>query len=488
MHFWSVNFSILYIVALFAISIFFIKKAVHSYEEYNLCGRSLTYTYVIITYLGTWVGGGTIIGLMGLSYLNGLSKYWVLSIPYIVGFIFAFLFLTRIRTLKQYCIGDMLALRYPKYDAAIRIPTAIAILVRNVTVIGMQFSAISLMVVYVFGIDRNLAILLTFIIITSYTAISGLWGIIATDILQGILQAAGLILLLTQSLKLSGGWSKAILYFENTNHSEFLSLFSMTDWWNQIGIYILTIGLFFLVGDQGDWQKINSCKNDKIAFWGFLTPLCVAMIWLLIPAYVGVLQRVTMPLGVSSEMATYQMIISNFSTYAGAFIIVCLLAAVTSSSDSFLLASGLTFSKDIIKGFLNKNASDKELIFWNRFFVIIAGGMGFAFAICINDVIGLWITGLVISTSMILSPYLFAWFSKRMNSEGAITGMIAGGLSAFAWLIIGSPHNLSPIWIGVGVNIVLSLFVSTLTRKPTSSDVMQTYYWSPIFKDIKNIP
>jgi len=89
MHFWSINFSIIYIAALFSISYFFIRKAVHSYEEYNLCGRSLTFAYIIMTYLGTWVGGGSIIGLVGLSYLSGLSNYWVLSIPYLIGFPFA---------------------------------------------------------------------------------------------------------------------------------------------------------------------------------------------------------------------------------------------------------------------------------------------------------------------------------------------------------------------------------------------------------------
>lgn len=488
MHFWSINFSIIYIAALFSISYFFIRKAVHSYEEYNLCGRSLTFAYIIMTYLGTWVGGGSIIGLVGLSYLSGLSNYWVLSIPYLIGFPFAFLFITRIRKLRQYSIGDMMALRFPKYHEAVRIPTAIAILIRNVTVIGMQFSAISFLVVYVFGIDRKLAILLIFIIITCYTALSGLWGIVATDILQGVMQAAGLILLFLQSLKLSGGWTRASQYFESIDHTEYLYLLDSTNWWSQMGVYVLTIGLFFLIGDQGDWQKLNSCKSDKVAFWGYLTPLCAAMLWLLIPAYVGIFQRVTIPRDVSSELATFQMITQMFSPYLGAFVIVCLLAAVTSSADSFLLASGLTFSRDIVKGFLNPEASDRELIFWNRFFVLIAGGMGFTFAISILNVINLWITGLVLSTSILLIPYLFAWFSRRMNTEGVLSGMAAGGFASLLWLLLGNPFGMHPIWVGIGINLVCSFGVSLVTQKPLLEEVEQTYYWSPNFKGIKNIP
>jgi len=478
----------MYVAALFMISIFFAKKAVHSYEEYNLCGRSLTIVYVMITYFGTWVGGGTIIGLAGLSYLSGLSKYWVLSIPYLIGFPFALLFITRIRKLRQYSIGDMMALRYPKYGEAIRIPAAVAIIIRNVTVIGMQFSAISYLIVYAFGIDRNLAILLIFVIITSYTALSGLWGVVGTDILQGLMQAAVLIILLTQSFKLSGGWQQASQYYESIDHAEFLRLLDGSNWWNQIGIYILTIGLFFLIGDQGEWQKINSCKSDKVAFWGYLTPLCITMLWLLIPAYVGVFQRVSLPMGISYQFATFQMIIKQFSTYVGAFVIVCLLASVTSSADSFLLATGLTFSRDIVKHFLNTKASDRELIFWSRFFVLIAGGMGFAAAICISDFVDLWITGLIISTSIMLAPYLFAWFSKRMNTEGAIAGMVMGGCASIVWLFLANPFNIHPAWVGLGVNIISSIGVCLFTQKPKIKDIMTTYYWSPAFSDIKNIP
>ncbi len=488
MNFWSINFSIIYIIALFSISYFFMKKAVNSYEEYNLCGRSLTIVYVIMTYLGTWVGGGSIIALVGLSYLSGISKYWVLSIPYVIGFLFALIFITRIRRLEQFSIGDMMALRFPKYQEAVRIPTAIAVIIRNVTVIGMQFSAISFFVVYIFGINRNLAILLIFIIITSYTALSGLWGIVGTDILQGLMQSIGLILLGTQSLKISGGWQHTTQYFASINHLEFLHLIDGAHWWNQIGIYILTIGLYFLIGDQGDWQKINSCKSDKVAFWGYLAPLCAAMLWLLIPAYVGVFQRVSMPDDIYSGMAIFEMIFKLFSTNVGAFVLVCLLAAVTSSADSFLLSSGLTFSRDIVKPFLNPAASDKELIFWSRFFVLIAGGMGFAFAIIISDVVNLWLIGLILSTSIMLIPYFFAWFSKRMNTEGVIAGMIAGVATTVAWLLFKSPYDIRSVWIGIGANIICSLVVCFLTKKPDYESVMKTYYWSPVFKDIKNIP
>lgn len=66
----SAFFILLYIFVLFLLSAFFVKRALNSYEEYTLCGRSLTIWYIILTYLGTWIGGGTIIALAGGTYAH----------------------------------------------------------------------------------------------------------------------------------------------------------------------------------------------------------------------------------------------------------------------------------------------------------------------------------------------------------------------------------------------------------------------------------
>ena len=478
----------IYIILLFVISAFFIKKALNSYEEYSFCGRSLKITYILFTYLGTWIGGGTIIGLTSWAYLSGVSKYWIISVPYIVGFPFAILFITRIRKLNRYGIADMLALRYPKYKEIIRIPASIGIIIRNVTMVGMQFSALAYLITLVFGIQRELSILMIFLVIVSYTTISGLWGVVITDVFQGILQTVGLILLLYFSISLSGGLDNAFEYYQTIDKEEFLSLANFDNWWNQIGVYSVSLGFFFLVGDQGDWQRIYSSKTNKIAFWGFFVPLLVTLIWMLIPAYIGVFQRVPLLTEVDSEYATYKFILEMLNPRMASFILISLFAAIMSSADSFLLSTGFTFTNDIIKKFINKEANDKELIFWNRFFIVISGGIGFAFAINIENIINLWMTGIMISSSIILVPYLLAWFSKRVTTAGAISGMSAAGIYSLGCLLIVDTINIKIFWVGILINLMFSLSISFFTEKEDRKIIEKTYYWSESFKNIKNIP
>lgn len=82
-----------YILIVFLLSAFFTSKALVSYSEYSYCGRSLTIVFVFFTYLGTWIGGGTIVGLAEKSYINGASQYWMFGISCVSGILFVLFFL-----------------------------------------------------------------------------------------------------------------------------------------------------------------------------------------------------------------------------------------------------------------------------------------------------------------------------------------------------------------------------------------------------------
>ena len=479
---------VFYIVILFMLSAFFVKKALNSFEEYSLCGRSLSALFIVFTYLGTWIGGGTIIGLSSSSYLSGVGQYWILGIPYITGFLFAFLFITRIRKIKLHSIGDMLALRYPDYNGVVRIPVAIGIILRNVTMIGMQFSALSFLITYAFGIDRNLAILITFLIITSYTVLSGLWGVVVTDVFQGLLQTFGLVVLLLLSVKFSGGINAIYEFYHVINKDSFLNLLGANNWMQLLVVYFFTFGIFFLMSDQSDWERIYASKTDKTAFWGYLVPLTITLILLLIPAYLGVFQRVLLTGEVNSEYAIYSFIMEMLTPQMAAFILISIFAAIMSSADSFMLATGVVFSNDIVKKFLNKEANDREMIFWTKFFVVISGAIGLAFAINIADIMYLWITGIGIGASMIIPAYLCAWFSKRVNTRGVLSGMIIGALYCLLWLSNFITFHIEMIFYGMMLNLIITIIVSYMSQKPPIGIVMSTYYWSPKFDSVTNIP
>ena len=107
----------IYLIILFVLSAFLIRKALTSFEDYSYCGRSLGIGFVFFTYLGTWIGGGTIIGLVGRSHDYGASQYWIMAMACFVELFFAFFLIERIRD-KEYksITGFCVQLSYARRD------------------------------------------------------------------------------------------------------------------------------------------------------------------------------------------------------------------------------------------------------------------------------------------------------------------------------------------------------------------------------------
>lgn len=453
-------FVIAYILVLFMLSAFLIKKALNSFEAYSYCGRSLSIGFVLFTYLGTWIGGGTIIGLVGRSYEFGASQYWIIAMSCVVELFFALFFIGKIRKLGLKSVTDFFAMRYPDYKQAVRVPAVAALLIRNVTMIAMQFSALSYLITFVFGINRNLALLLVFLVVISYTVLSGLWGVAVTDVFQGILQTGGLIVLIVISLKFAGGMGAVESFYHMEGSLRNLNLFATNMQWHEMLLYIIAFGLFFLMNDQANWERIYASKGDKTAKWGFMIPLVITMMTLVMITYLGVFQRAIFSGAEAPESILYNFLFNLADSKWMILILVGLLAAIMSSADSFLLASGVMLSEDVIKRFIIKDASDQERIFFTRIFVVVTGSMAFAFAINIHDILYLWLTGIGMTSIILVPGYFLGWFTKKNSTRGIMAGMAAGGLYVLMIAFGLAEPTQEQICMGMGANLLVSVIFS----------------------------
>lgn len=456
----SFYFVIIYIAILFILSAFLIKKALSSFEDYGYCGRSLSIGFVLFTYLGTWIGGGTIIGLVGRSYDFGASQYWIIAMSCIVELFFAIFFIGKIRKLGLKSITGFFAMRYPERGEVVRIPVAAALLIRNVTMIAMQFSALSYLITFVFGINRNLALLLVFLVVIVYTVLSGLWGVAVTDVFQGLLQTAGLVILIVISLKFVGGFRAVESFYHTEGSVSNLSLFATDMQWYEILLYIVAFGLFFLMNDQTNWERIYASKGERTAKWGFMIPLVITLMMLVMITYLGVFQRAIFGGEEDSGSILYNFIFNLADSKWMILILVGLIAAIMSSADSFLLASGILISEDIIKRFVIRDADDREMIFFTRVFIVVTGAIAFAFAINIDDILYLWLTGIGMTSVILIPGYFLGWFAGGLSTRGALAGMASGWI--YVLLIAIGLVKAGPveICIGIAMNLLVSIVFS----------------------------
>ena len=158
------------------------------------------------------------------------------------------------------------------------------------------------------------------------------------------------------------------------------------------------------------------------------------------------------------------------------------LAAALSTAAGLLLVISSAISHDLLKKIFRPSINDKQELFFAR--------LSAAVAIAIAGVFGIYPPAFVaqvvafafgLAASSIFPALIMGIFSKRINSAGAIVGMISGLIFTLSYIIffkfISPELNTSDYWlfgispegigvIGMLVNFFLAITISSVTKPP----------------------
>jgi len=153
---------------------------------------------------------------------------------------------------------------------------------------------------------------------------------------------------------------------------------------------------------------------------------------------------------------------------------ICLsgiLAAIMSTASAQLLVAAGAFAEDLYRGFFRHNAGGKELLWVGRLALLAVAVIAFFVGINPNSlVLGLvayaWAGfGAAFGPAIILALY---W--NRMNWQGALAGIIVGGVTVLVWhtwlLPLGGFFGLYEIVPGFVLSGLAIIIVSLITPAP----------------------
>ena len=160
------------------------------------------------------------------------------------------------------------------------------------------------------------------------------------------------------------------------------------------------------------------------------------------------------------------------------------LAAALSTAAGLLLVISASVSHDLIKKTLATNISEKKELFYARFSVFIA--------VIIAGLFGIYPPGFVaqvvafafgLAAATLFPALLLGIFTKSINKEGAVSGMLTGLIFTLGYIVyfkfLNPEMNTSSNWligispegigtIGMLINVFVSITVSKFTSKPPS--------------------
>ena len=448
-----------YMAAVILVGTLYAKRANKNSDNYFLGGRSLGPWVSAMSAEASDMSGWLLMGLPGLAYWSGLASAGWTAIGLALGTYFNWLIVSRSlrvysEKLEAITLPEFFSKRFHEKNNALLTIASLLIIVFFTPYAGSTLMACGKLFSQLFGTSYTSMVIVSAAFVLVYTFLGGFLAESVSDFMQAIVMIIALVTTLVIGFAHAGGIGAVI-----SNAREipgFLSLLTSANPTDKIengkvifgsaqsygGITILS-GLAWGLGYFGmpqvllRFMAIRSEKELKLSR-RVATGWCV--ISLAAAIFIGIVGRVLFPTAYleygsgNTENIFILMSTSLLPALLAGLVCAGILAASISSADSYMLISASAISKNVFKGIIKKDASDKQVMAVTRFilvaitiFAVVVATRGGSVIFTIVDFA--W-AGLGATFGPLI---LFSLFWKRTTYSGAVAGMLSGGITVFVW-------------------------------------------------------
>ncbi len=476
----SATFAV-YIAVMLALGYIAYKRTTNL-SDYILGGRSLGPGTAALSAGASDMSGWLLLGLPGYALVAGYEATWIAG-GLLAGTYLNWLIVARRLRIYSHAVNDSLTLpayfefRFEDKSRLLRVISAIFILLFFLFYTSSGLVAAGKLFESTFGLDYQWAVVLGTLLIVSYTFFGGFLAVSWTDVIQGLLMAAALVIVPIVALDSMGGWGQAHAAMEAANPNlldfftdvegealGFIAIISLVGW---------GLGYF---GQPHVLARFKAIEHDS----ALPTARRIATLWTavclvaaLVIGFIGVGYFGEEGLG-DAETVFLSLIQALMHPVVAGILLAAVLAAIMSTADSQLLVSSSALAEDFYKALFRRDASQNELVWVGRFAVVGIAFLALLFAFNPDStVLGLvsyaWAGfGAAFGPAIVLSLF---W--KRMNRNGALAGILVGGLTVVIYKQIDT-IGLYEIIPGV-ILATIAIVVATLASAPPSSTIEATF-------------
>jgi len=453
-------------------------KSKEDLEGYVLGGRKLGPWVTSMSAEASDMSGWMLMGLPGYAYLSGVSAFWI-AIGLALGTWANWAFIAkRLRIFTQVAnnsitLPEYFENRFMDTAKKIRLVSSIFIFIFFLIYTSASFVAGGKLFNTAFGLDYQWSLLLTAGIVVFYTLVGGFAAVCWSDFFQGGLMFFSVLIVPITAIYYIGGIGQTISRLTAINPNYF-NMFTDATGSNLSIIGIISL-LAWGLGYFGQphilvrFMAISSPKDIKQA-------TKIAMTWVVISLFaavmVGLVGRVYLGdilIGTQSETVFMHMSSDFYSSFLAGIITAGILGAIMSTSSSQLLVASSSITTDFYKTLFRQNATVSELVIVSRLMVIVVAGLSLLLALNPD--------------SMILEIVSYAWagfgaafgplvilslFWRKMTLNGALAGVIVGGVTVLLWKNFMGFTGLYEIVPGFILSAIAIYIGSLMSTKPSN--------------------
>lgn len=443
---------VIYLAAMSGLGVYLMRR-IKGFSDFLVAGRNAGLLVVVGSFIGSHFGGGMTVGGAEYGVLHGFSGIWyglACGFSYLLFLIIA----KKVYVLKQMTIADCLENAY--HTKRIRGLFAILAFFGVLGVIGGQILAGGA-IFATFGVSKEIGGLITFLIIVVYCSLSGLFGVMITDVIQVAIGGFGVILAAILTLVKVGGFSG--LQILPADHLSFFPPHLSSLLW--IIVPTTLMGLL----SQPSFQRVNACKDEKTALQAPLIAAFGVMILALFPVLAGMCANVLWP-DIEPSLAVPKLLSEIFPPVIAAIFIAAILAAVMSTADSTLLAGTAFVVRDLYQQIFKPDATDRRLLRLSMLTTAIIGLLSLGVTYLVPVIIDLFLLSYAIMVCGGLIPVVGGLLWKRGTELGAWAAFLAGFI--FVILSVLKIINVPYFYIIGLIPAFLAYIIISLITKPAT--------------------
>ena len=379
-------------------------------------------------------------------------------------------------------LPEYLQNRFLAKTPVLSILTAIVFLVSFTIYVASGFVAgTTVFVSLVPGLTRETAMIIFAAVILLYTFLGGFKAVSWTDFFQGTLMfiallAVPIVCVLVEDLDPTAVNTVYTNLNDGTEYAFVPNVFSAS-WQDIISGLAWGLGYFGMPHILVRFMAIRKPSEIKKSATIAIIWVTISLAASLIIAYLGrmIVAGELLPDGLQATVFIH-LARRFFPPFLSGILLAAIIAASMSTADSQLLVASSSFTNDIYKPLIRKNASDKELVWVARgvvavvaiiaYFLASARGEG---AQAIMDMVeNAWgLFGSAFGPVVLLSVF---W--KRFNYWGAVAGVVGGAVTDILWYnLLSSTTGVYELFPGFVVGMLCAVVVTLLTKAPSAEVV-----------------
>ena len=466
-------------------------------DDFYLGGRKLGPLVTAMSAEASDMSSWLLMGLPGVAYLTGIADATWTAIGLAIGTYLNWLLVARrirvyTHTTNSITIPDFFADRYGDKKHILSSVAAVIIIIFFIPYTASGFAACGKLFNQLFGVNYMLAMIVSAAIIVGYCALGGFLAASTTDLIQSIVMTIAIVVVVIYATHMAGGMDAVLTnaralpgylsltsVYESGSASAYgaLTSFSMLAW--GLGYFGMPHVLLRFMATEDD-KKIKTSRRIATV-WVVISMAVAVFIGI---AGLGMTKAGALPVLADPEriIITVAQLISSHGVLAAVIagvIMAGILAATMSTADSQLLAASSSFSQNLLQDLFGIKLTQKQSILAARLTVVVIAIIAVFLARNPNSSVFKIVSFAWAGFGATFGPIvLLALFWKRSTLQGALSGMVVGGIMVFVWKFLIAPiggvfgiYELLPAFV---LALLVNVIVSLATPAP-DADVLATF-------------